>query len=141
MRKKKKEETIDANAPMDLSPEASKGEEAGKNKKAKPPKVARQQDKVPVLVELVISFSGLFTILMVVIVGLISFSTGAGIQEILMRTVATLISLGGILALVSWKVANEALEATRKSLEEAQHSPSNNAADSNDTNQGIHTAV
>lgn len=80
--------------------------------------ISGEECRPPLLVDLVISVSGMLTILMTVIVAVISYFSGTTWLNVLIRTVVTLIVVGGLFWLLSLKVALGSMEAVTRSVGE-----------------------
>ena len=96
----------------------SKDKKKAKTKGKPPEKIVepkkqkkKNEAELPLLVEFVISFSGLALILVSLIVAGVSFTSGANIVQLVLRTGTTIVVLGCLLLLVSSRVASGALEA------------------------------
>ncbi len=88
------------------------------------PKANPKDDiSLPVFVELAFRFSGLFLILITLIVAAISFLSGAAPLQILVRTGITIIVMGILLLILTSRISAGALEAARRQIEEVEHHP------------------
>jgi len=89
--------------------------------KSKQKKHDREEVYLPIFVELVFRFSGLFLVLITLIVTVISFVSGANLLQIVFRTGTTMIVVGFMLLIINSKIASGALEAAMCQAEEAEN--------------------
>ncbi len=90
-------------------------EEKPKKKKEK----KTQTVQLPVMLELVYSFSLIFTIVMSITVGVISFLSGAEWLDVFIRTAITILSTGLLMWMFSLMISNGALKTLKVLQEEA----------------------
>src|SRR6266498_2149181 len=75
---------------------------------------------LPVLVELVFRFSGLFLVMITLTVAIVSFVSGASYLQIVFRTGIAILVVGILLVILTSKVSTGVLEVVRTQLAEAR---------------------
>ena len=90
--------------------------EKKKKEKAKKVKPVKPKLEVPPLVELTITFSRMAFLMVSILAALLSFSAGADLQTIFVRTMVTMIVAGMAFWLVSWWVAQQMIEDRQAEL-------------------------
>ena len=84
------------------------------NSSTAPEKQTRAKDdlRLPVLVEFVYTASAMLVILVSFMVVAVSFAMGANVLDTLIRAVVTILVVGGLLILVSWQISAGLLQAS-----------------------------
>ncbi|PKO15765.1 MAG: hypothetical protein CVU39_09585 [Chloroflexi bacterium HGW-Chloroflexi-10] len=88
--------------------------------KSKKNKIKKEQPRLPIMLELVYSFSLVFTILSGLVVAVVSFSAGCTWIDIFLRTVVSILSVGLLMWLFSVIISNGALRTMKVLHEEAE---------------------
>lgn len=90
----------------------------------KPKKKEKKADKVqlPLMLELVYSFSLIFTIVLAFVVAVLSFMSGAEWLDVFVRTAITILTTGLLLWIFSAMVSNGAVKTLKALQEEASDS-------------------
>ncbi len=89
-------------------------------KKEKRKKGKQEDISLPDFVELAFRFSGLFLILITLIVAAVSFVSGASLLQIVMRTGITIIVMGVLLLILTSRISAGALEAAKRQIEDIE---------------------
>lgn len=106
-----------------LANEAAKTPPAKPAKEPKPKKtkVKPEPVKLPLMVEMIFDFAGMFLIMVDAIVLWVSWSSGATVTDIMIRLAISTIIVGSTLWFFSKVLSSGALEAAKKSREEEKN--------------------
>jgi hypothetical protein len=92
--------------------------------KPKPKKKAKEKKvdtvELPMLVEIAFTFSGILLVAVSLVVAAISFITGAAPLEIFLRTLVTIMAMGGVLWLFNWQFNTGVMQSAMRALEEEE---------------------
>lgn len=131
MSPKKKEEPKDPKKdPKKDAKAESKPAPAEVKKKAKAPK--EEPVRLPILAEVVLNFSGLFLVLMALMIAGVSYVSGARLMDIALRTGVTILVMGILLVSLSKMISGGVVKALLQPEEPKEENKPAPAADMSD---------